>query len=580
MLKKIMKQVFMLSKILKKSSRRFPETLLVVLGVVIVGIILNHTDYNQIETMESLRKMLLALILGIPMYSAGKLIVEKFNLTVLYRILMDAGFTIFLVIYYYMMPKDINGEFMIKFMLLNTSFYLLFSLVPYLFKRENYSRYVLNIITNLFITLLFSLVLYLGINAIVFTVEQLFELDFDNDIYFDMFIIIAGLFSVTHFLGSVLPIGKDIDSEYYPPVWKILFIYIVAPLLSIYTVILYAYFVRLLVIKEFPINMLGHLVVWYGLISVIILFFINRIRLDSIYTKAFYKYFPVAIMLPLAMLFTAIGSRIADFGLTPSRYFVVISGLWVVGSMIYIFFSKSLKSTVLVISAIAVLLISAYGPQSAFSLSANNQNNRFESLLMELSMLENDNIVPRSDLSDEGKKEINEFIRYFDRDHSFDDVRVLPEGFEYKDMKETFGFEHSYYYPRTKSDISYFYDEDSLIVDISSYDYLVDINLDIREDFISENEEILVEFDENDKLLIIFINDDEVAKIDMIQFIEDFDSRQNRKQPQSIDDVTVKMDFEKIQLNFIINNLFYEPTDEDVDIDYGSMKFKMLIKIK
>ena len=82
MLKKIMKQVFMLSKILKKSSRRFPETLLVVLGVVIVGIILNHTDYNQIETMESLRKMLLALILGIPMYSAGKLIVEKFNLIV------------------------------------------------------------------------------------------------------------------------------------------------------------------------------------------------------------------------------------------------------------------------------------------------------------------------------------------------------------------------------------------------------------------------------------------------------------------------------------------------------------------
>jgi|LGVF01.1.fsa_nt_gb hypothetical protein len=580
MFKKLMKQLLNLIEGLKKSTRRFPETILVVFGVVIVGIILNHIDYKQTEALETYWRILLALILGIPMYSAGKLVVEKFNLTVLYRILMDVGFAILLVIYYYMIPEDINGEFMIKFMLLNTSLYLLFSLIPYMFKRENYSRYVLNIITNLFITLLFSLVLYLGINAIVFTVEELFELNFDNDIYFDMFIIIAGLFAVTHFLGSVLPIEKDMDNDYYPPVWRILFVYIVLPLLSVYTVILYAYFVRLLIVKEFPINMLGHLVVWYGLISVIILFFINRIESNNAYTQMFYKYFPAVIMLPLAMLFVAIGSRIADFGLTPPRYFVVISGLWVFGSMIYIFFSKSFKSTILVISAIAVLLISAYGPQSAFSLSINNQNNRFEDLLVELNMLENDNIIPRSDLSDEEKKDINEFVRYFDRNHSFDDVRVLPEDFEYENMGKVFGFEYSYYYPRSKTDISYFYDEDSLIVDISSYDYLVDIYLDIRDDFTSESEGILVEFDKIDKVLRIFIDDYEVAEIDMIQFIEDFDSRQNGQQPQTIDDVTVKMNFEKIQLEFIIKNLFYELTDENVDIDYGSMEFRMFIKIK
>ena len=579
MFKKLMKQLLNLIEGLKKSSRRFPETILVVFGVVIVGIILNHTDYNQVETLETFRKMLLALILGIPMYSAGKLVVEKFNLTVLYRILMDVGFAIFLVVYYYMIPKDINGEFVIKFMLLNTSLYLLFSLIPYMFKRENYSRYVLNIITNLFITLLFSLVLYLGINAIVFTVEELFELNFDNDIYFDIFIIIAGLFSVTHFLGSVLPIEKDMDNDYYPPVWRILFVYIVLPLLSVYTVILYAYFVRLLIVKEFPINMLGHLVVWYGLISVIILFFINRIESNNAYTQMFYKYFPAVIILPLAMLFVAIGNRIADFGLTPSRYFVVISGLWVFGSMIYILLTKSFKSTILVVSAIVVLLISAYGPQSAFTLSINNQNNRFEDLLVELNMLENDNIIPRSDLNDEEMKDINEFVRYFDRNHSFDDVRVLPEDFEYKNMEKVIGFEYSYYYSRSKTDISYFYDKNLLIVDISSYDYLVDIYLDIRDDFISESEGILIEFDKIDKLLKIFI-DDEVAEIDMIQFIEDFDSRQNGQQPQNIDDVTVNMNFDKIQLEFIIKSLFYELTEKNADIDYGSMEFRMFIKIK
>ena len=149
---------------------------------------------------------------------------------------------------------------------------------------------------------------------------MVFELNIDNDIYFDVFIIVAGLFSVTHFLGHVLETDILIDEKYYPPVLKVLFVYIIIPLISIYTLILYAYFVRLIILREFPINILGHLVVWYGLISVILLFFINRIKSVNAYTEKFYKFFPVAIMLPLAMLFAAVVNRIADRDLGIWKY--------------------------------------------------------------------------------------------------------------------------------------------------------------------------------------------------------------------------------------------------------------------
>ena len=140
--------------------------------------------------------------------------------------------------------------------------------------------------------------------------------------------------------------------------------------------------------------------------------------------------------------------------------------------MIYIFFSKSFKSSILVITAIAVLIGSAYGPQSAFNLSLNNQINRFESLLYGHSMLVDEEIVPRIDLSDEQKMEITEFIQYFERNHSFEDIEFLPSDFEYKQMEDVFGFEHTYYYPKMDDNINYFYNRESTILNISEYDYI------------------------------------------------------------------------------------------------------------
>ncbi|MBN2260579.1 MAG: DUF4153 domain-containing protein [Clostridiales bacterium] len=581
MFKKLMGEILKLIQSLKNSSKRFPETLLVAIGIVTLGIILNHTNYNDTQVIENLRKILMTLILGLPLFSAVKLLIERFKLKLSFRLGIDLISALFLAVFDYFIPETYYSDFIVKYVLLNISFYLIFSLVPYFLSRVNYSRYVLKLVTNFFITILFSMVIYGGISAIIFTVEKLFELNFNSDIYLDIYITVAGLFAITHFLGNLPQIEQDIEDDYFPPVWRILFIYIVLPLLSMYTVILYAYFIRLLILREFPINILGHLVVWYGLISVFILFFINRIKSSNLYAEKFYRFFPIVIMLPLAMLFMAIGSRIIDFGITPPRYFVVISGLWILGNMLYIFFSKSFKSSVLVITAVIVLLASAYGPQSAFNLSLSNQNNRFETLLNDYKMLENHKIIPNKNLTSEEQLKINEFVQYFERNHNFESVRVLPEDFTYDQMKEVFGFDYFYYYyHEDKNDVNYYLNKDMMILNVSGYDYLADVFIDINMDSRVEDDHLKAIYQFNDKKMSISIEGEKLAEIDMKQFFKDFDERRGGIQPRTIEEMTNTFEFDKATIKFITMNLSYSISASGDTFEYGSTYFKMLVKVK
>jgi hypothetical protein len=576
MLERLKEQIRRLIDSLQTSVKRFPETIILALGVVVVGVMMNHLDYQQTLQMEKLNKYLLMFILGVPLMTAGVLFSERMHFSRILRLSVDGIIAAFLVVYYVFIPEEIGSEFMIRYMLLLTSGFLAFTLVPFFINRENYSRYVLKLLTNFFITFLFSFVLYLGINAIIFTIEQLFELNIDNDIHLDTFIIIAGLFAVTHYLGHVPDVEEGVSEEYYPPVLRVLFIYIIVPLLSVYTVILYAYFVRLILQREFPINMLGHLVVWYGLISVIILFFINRIRTSNAFIEKFYNWFPIIILIPLGMLFAAIISRIADFGITPARYFVLISGLWIFGSMIYLRFSKYFRSSIIVVAAIFVLLVSGYGPQSAFGLSLANQTTRFENLLIEYDMLSSGVITPRDDLSEKEQGAINEFVQYFNRYHRFDQVEIIPEGFEYKDMKDVFGFKYAYYYPRSTRNIDYFYNREPAILDISGYDNLVEVYLDINNPFEVSKDILEIAYNQESRVMTVIYEGEVMGLFNIEQVMMDYHERRQGLQPTTIEDATIVIAEGEADIKLIINNLYYD-LDDSEEIENGSIHFNMLI---
>ena len=534
---------------LKISFKRFPEVLFVSIMIVIIGIMLNHEPNFTDEILERFEKIMMILCLSVPLSAYGKLLYENGKKV---RVVTDIVVVFTLFIIYLTIPSPINNQFMIRFAILIVSSILAFTLINY-YNTKNYSIYILKLISNFFITLLYSIILYLGIISIIFTVEKLFELSINQEIYFDVFIIICGLFSITYFF-AILPKSKNIiELIEYPFVLKKLLFFIIIPLLTIYTMILYLYFGRIIILKEFPINLLGHLVLWYGFISTIAMFFINKVNQENKFIMKFYKYFPVAIMVPLFMLFLAIFKRISNYSITPPRYFVIILGLWIFGCMVYIFFSKKFKSNFLVIAAICLLLISIYGPFSSFSLSK-----KFPKDSVFRNMIENGEIIKNNEISDINKKEISNFINYFDEFHEFKDIKILPEDFEISSMEEVFGFKNFDYYGSSYNAIRYYNNYEDYVIDISGYTYVANVNLNLDESKKIQNDKIEIKYESKDKKIIVLQENIQIADVLVEDLINDYHKKQKGRSIETINEAIIEYDFDLVKLKFIIKNVYYD----------------------
>jgi len=584
-LKKLVKNLI---RSFSKSTQRFPETLAMAAGFVLVGIMLNRMEYTDtpeyLLEQARLNRWLLTFILGAPLFALGKLVLERLGESVKKRLVIDSILVALLAVFYQTIPEKLYQEFMVRDLLLNLAAYLGFLIAPYFYKRDNFSRYSLKVLTQFFITLFFSGVLYGGLNGIIFTLDQLFELNLNYRIYMDIYLITVGFFAVPHFLGNINPVTEDMDEAYYPQVWAILFSYIVIPLLSIYTLILYAYFIRLVVMREFPINILTHLVVWYGLISVVVLFFVEKLREKNDYLRRFHEIFPKAILLPLGLLFTAISARILDYGVTPARYFVVVAGIWILASVVYIGFSKKTRYPFVVLGAIVVVLVAAYGPLSAFNLSFNNQLERFESLLRENALLKEGAIEKNPELDLEVQSEISEFLRYFDNNHDQRQIDFLPEDFSYyEDTLEVFGFEHQYGYPSKFEDetmIEYYtFDRFDMVVPTSGEGFFTELNLEFARDSSVSGNEVTFEYTAKTEELALKYRDEVLGVVNVVELIEDYHEDREGIQPGTLEEATLTFEFPGAKVDLIIRNIFYNPSGEP-EMKYGHFNGFVFLELK
>ena len=91
-------------------------------------------------------------------------------------------------------------------------------------------------------------------------------------LYFDFWLVIAGLLAPIYFLAEIPKHTRTYEPEHYPNVLQVLFVYILIPLFSVYTIILYAYFAKIISTQTWPIGLVGHLVLWYAVFSAILIF--------------------------------------------------------------------------------------------------------------------------------------------------------------------------------------------------------------------------------------------------------------------------------------------------------------------
>ena len=307
--------------------------------------------------------------------------------------------------------------------------------------HEDYVAYVAKILKAFIISNIYSFIVFVGMSSIVFAMNSLFNFNFGSIVYLRLGIISFILFNVITFFQD-FPKVRDSFTDYkYPKAFKILLVYIITPLVIIYTLILLIYFIKILVLWQIPNNLIVNLVIWFSSFAVIYLFFLSRV--DSIaFINKFKVFFPISLFPLLAMMFFAIYLRISEYGLTENRYIVIAAGLWVFLSLIYYIFYRNNSNITIPIFLAIIILITGIGPASAIRLSTRSQNARFERLLKENNMIAGQYINSDVNVDSSVKNQIIDIVSYMDKRNRIEELKYLPKDFKLSEENFTrvFGF--------------------------------------------------------------------------------------------------------------------------------------------
>lgn len=459
-------------------SKRFPETMLMCLLTTATLMVLNN---DLIDDRQMVTRLAMVLALGVPLSLCVRLFFERAPAAKKWiKALVYLASATGLLLYYLVLLEDFGMVSISRYIAVTFALYLAFAVIPHFYRKEDFELYVIKLFISFLITYLYAVILYLGLAAILATISYLFSVNISSRFYIDLLLLVAGLLGPAFFLAEMPAISKEIYLESYPGVLNVLLSYILLPLILAYSLILYAYFIRVALTAQWPDVMVSHLVLWYAIASLLVIFCISPLRIVNLWLKSFIAYFPKLILPLLVMMFVAMGIRVNAYGITENRYFVIAAGLWVTGSMLYFFFNKKQRTIFIPFSLALLAVLSVFGPWSSYSVSVRSQNQRFEKILISRGLVHDGRIVaPSADIPSIERREISSIILYFGRYHELDKLRLLPEDFTINQMEDLFGFplhDEYHYDPYNMVHFNYSLENMEAVWNISGYDYFREIS--------------------------------------------------------------------------------------------------------
>ena len=442
----------------------------------------------------------------------------------------------------------------------------------------DYADYAVKIILAIIESLIYCVTIFVGIVAILYTTKELFKLNFNlSNLIVTCAVVIFLLLNATIIL-SKFPLKyceENLKIKWLTP-FKFLFTRIIAPLFLIYGSILLLYILKVVALKAIPNNIITNLILWYGLLSVVVLFVSKTI--EDKFITIYDKIQPIILLILSGMMFYSIGIRISYYGITEGRYMVVMGGVFIVISMIYyLFFNK--KTYITIPTTLLILtLISSVGPVSAYNISKIDQKNRLEKMLIEENLLVNGEIKPQKNINPAKIKEIKDKLDYFTRKHSAKELAFLDEKFTTSEinMKRVFGFrgdEFESLYGKNR-----FYANNKLEIDTTGYDRLLE-NIVFEYDFTNQsinntgNPEVT--FSKKSNVIVIQYKGKKIGKLNIEKFRSKLEDFWNEQGP----DIDTENPDLSIVDEGVIGETKYKTILERVDSFYDSGQ-KMTYQIK
>jgi hypothetical protein len=372
---------------------RFPVALSSSFAFGILSIYL--VEYHKEST--ELHRILFSLGIGLPWLTGLHLFAENYLKSFSQKLILFSTGILFLVLIYFFIAPDFDSTRMerpVRFLSFFLISHLLISLAAFMKSGyiNRFWEFNKDALIIWIVGVLYALLIYLGLLAALFAIDNLFDAHIGYELYLDIFIIMSAGFHPVYVLSNLPKTDETEPNQVsYTKVIRLICFYIMIPLTILYFLILYAYGFKIVAAWELPHGWVSSLVLGFsgiGMITYLLNYRLPHLE-DNKLSFLFKKYF-FYILTPLViLLFVAINRRLSDYGFTPPRYFVLITGVWLFLSCIYFILSKTDNIKLIPFSLILFLLFGTMSPFDAFRTSSSSQYNRLVSMLEEKQFLEN-----------------------------------------------------------------------------------------------------------------------------------------------------------------------------------------------
>lgn len=216
---------------------------------------------------------------------------------------------------------------------------------------------------------------------------------------------------------------------------------VILPLLGIFMAVLYCYYIKLAVTWQLPISELGGVSLAFLCIDLPMVLLAKPFcegAVAKLRKVLLYGTFPV-----FAALFFTAGRQVAYFGVSVTRYIVLVGGLaLLVCVLLMTLFKGKYRLGVFGVLLVTALLAS-YGPQSCYSLTRWSQHSRLNTYLIEAGILKDGTLTPNPDASEGLRREILSLLEYCERE-DLDLPESFPDTYDYyENVADILGFDNS-----------------------------------------------------------------------------------------------------------------------------------------
>lgn len=495
---------FLAKKFHRQILEIYPLTLIFSIISSIMGI--RFLDSLSENTFLSLT---LAFYISIPLCA-------KFEGALQYKNKKMRAFYIFVIVNLFSLfmyfDKISNKEKPLRIFLVALLYILLFFFTPskdFKDDKSNLNHFVKSVST-LVNSLIFSMTLFLGLIFIIFSLKELFSIDFGHNIYGNLYILVMGVFFVPIFLSGI----EENNNTLYSKFFEFLLAKVIFPLLIIYLLILYSYLGKILLTKTYPKNIVPYLTLVYSF-GAIFFYYLSKL-LDNKYINKYLKSFFILLIPIIAMTYFSIIPRLIQYSITEKRYFILIASLWFTLLILVNIFIKNKVIIFLRNSLLLFVFLSAFGPLSATNLSKSLQAIRLENLLK----------VSKENIDKDDLKEIYEILSYFTYNHSILDTGLTKEEQSPEELMKKLGFDYDPY-ENIENNTWYNFEASVKSYNVKDFDYYIP-----RLDKVIILNDISIELNKNNQLIIKKNEVIEILEIKAVieGFLEKYKDRNDKGQ--------------------------------------------------